>query len=64
MTPKIPESNLLTIEAASDYLGVEVGTMRRLRRLDRVRFEKIGAKLFTRKAFLDEYIAEIFGDSP
>ena len=65
MTPKIPESNLLSIETASKYLGVPVGTVRRLRRLDRIPFHRIGAKLYTRKADLDEFIEVVFGaDTP
>ena len=60
ITPKIPESNLLSIETAAEYLGVPVGTVRRLRRLDRIPFHPIGAKLYTRKADLEAYIEGIF----
>ena len=62
ITPKkIAESGLLTLEDAAIYIGVSVGCMRRLRRLDRVQFEHIGAKLFTKKAYLEAYIEGIFG---
>ena len=58
----IAPSGLMAIEDVAEYMGVPVGTVRRLRRLDRIPFHRIGAKLYTRKADLDKYIEVIFGE--
>ena len=54
----IAPSGLMDIENAAIYLGVSVWSVRWLRRMGKVPFLKIGAKLLVQQADLDAFIQE------
>ncbi|MCP4713428.1 MAG: helix-turn-helix domain-containing protein [Planctomycetes bacterium] len=56
---KISPSGLMDLENAARYLGCQAGTLRWLRRMHKLPFVKLGAKLMVKKADLDAYIEEI-----
>jgi len=56
---KIAPSGLMDLENAARYLGCPIGTLRWLRRMHKLPFVKLGAKLMVKKADLDTYIKEI-----
>ena len=52
----ISPSGLMDLETAARYLGRTLGTMRRLRRLKKLPFVKLGAKLMVKQTDLDAFI--------
>lgn len=46
----------MDLETAARYLGRTLGTMRRLRRLKKLPFVKLGAKLMVKQTDLDAFI--------
>ena len=55
-TMRISPSGLMDIENAALYLGTKVPTLRWLRRMRKLPFVKLGAKLMVKKSDLDAYI--------
>ena len=55
-TIDIAPSGLMDLRSAAHYLGVSVDSMRWLRRMKKLPFLKIGAKLKVRQADLDDFI--------
>ena len=54
----ISPSGLMDLENAARYLGTTVNTMRWLRRMKKLPFIRLGAKLMIKKSDLDEYIEQ------
>ena len=55
----IAPSGLMTLENAAQYLGVKIGTVRWLRRMRKLPFVKLGAKLYVKRQDIDTYIEAI-----
>ena len=53
---RIAPSGLMDLENAARYLGVDVGTVRWMRRMKKVPFVKLGARLHVKKQDLDAYV--------
>lgn len=58
-TVRISPSGLMDLENAAKYLGVDLGTIRWIRRMKKLPFVKIGAKLMVKQSALDAYIDRV-----
>ena len=55
----IAPSGLMDLENAAQYLGVNIGTIRWMRRMKKLPFVRLGGKLYLKQCDLDAYIEEV-----